>query len=57
MPLHFRLTKRLGPLRLDLSRRGISPSLHVGPVGYSPRGRRWSVRLPGPFRYVFSRRR
>ncbi|MGR6967444.1 DUF4236 domain-containing protein [Geodermatophilus sp. URMC 61] len=57
MPLHFRLTKRLGPLRLDISRRGISPSLHVGPVGYSPRGRRWSVRLPGPFRYVFSRRR
>ncbi len=57
MPLHFRLTKRLGPLRLDLSRRGISPSLHVGRVGYSPRGRRWSVRLPGPFRYVFSRRR
>jgi hypothetical protein len=57
MPLHFRLTKRLGPLRLDLTRRGISPSLHAGPVGYSPRGRRWSVRLPGPFRYVFSRRR
>ena len=57
MPLHFRLTKRLGPLRLDISRRGISPSLHVGPVGYSPRGRRWSVRLPGPFRYVWSRRR
>ena len=57
MPFDFRLTKRLGPLRLDLSRRGISPSLHVGPVGYSPRGRRWSVRLPGPFRYVFSRRR
>ncbi len=57
MPLHFRLTKRLGPLRLDLSRRGISPSLHAGPVGYSLRGRRWSVRLPGPCRYVFSRRR
>ncbi len=57
MPLHFRLTKRLGPLHLHISRRGISPSLHVGPVGYSPRGRRWSVRLPGPFRYVFSRRR
>ncbi len=57
MPLHFRLTKRLGPLRLDVDRRGVWPSLHVGPVGYSPRGRRWSVRLPGPFRYVFSRRR
>ena len=57
MPFDFRLTKRLGPLCLHLSRRGISPSLHVGPVGYSPRRRRWSVRLPGPFRYVFSRRR
>ncbi len=57
MPFDFRLTKRLGPLHLHLSRRGISPSLHVGPVGYSRRGRRWSVRLPGPFRYVFSRRR
>ena len=57
MPFDFRVTKRLGPLHLHLSRRGISPSLHVGPVGYSPRRRRWSVRLPGPFRYVFSRRR
>ena len=57
MPLHFRLTKRLGPLHLDVSRRGVSPSFHVGPVGYRPRGRRWSVRLPGPFRYVWSRRR
>lgn len=57
MPFHFRWTKRIGPLHLDVSRRGIRPSLHVGPVGYSPRGRRWSVRLPGPFRYVFSRRR
>ena len=57
MPFDFRLTKRLGPLHLDLDRRGISPSVHVGPVGYSPRGRRWSVKLPGPFRYVWSRRR
>ena len=57
MPFHFRYTKRLGPLHLNIGRGGVSPSLHVGPVGYSPRGRRWSVRLPGPFRYVFSRRR
>jgi len=57
VPLHFRVTKRLGPLRLHLGRRGLSTSFHAGPVGYSPRGRRWSVRLPGPFRYVFSRRR
>ena len=56
MPFSFRLTKRLGPLHLNVGRRGVSPSFHVGPVGYSPRGRRWSVRLPGPFRYVFSRR-
>ena len=57
MPFSFRLTKRLGPLHLDIGRHGVSPSFHVGPVGYSPRGRRWSVRLPGPFRYVWSRRR
>ena len=57
MPFHLLFTKLLGPLHLHIVRGGVSPSLHVGPVGYSPRGRRWSVRLPGPFRYVFSRRR
>jgi hypothetical protein len=57
MPFSLRWTKRLGPLHLDVSRRGVSPSFHVGPVGYRPRGRRWSLRLPGPFRYVWSRRR
>ena len=57
MPFSFRWTKRLGPLHLDVSRQGVSPSVHVGPIGYRPRGRRWSVRLPGPFRYVWSRRR
>ena len=57
MPFSFRFTKRLGPLHLNVGRRGVSLSLHVGPVGYSPRGPRWSVRLPGPFRYVWSRRR
>jgi hypothetical protein len=57
MPFSFRWTKRLGPLHLDVSRRGVSPSVHVGPIGYRPRGRRWSVRLPGPFHYVWSRRR
>jgi hypothetical protein len=57
MPFHIRWTKRIGPLHVDVDRRGVSPSFHAGPVGYSPRGRRWSVELPGPFRYVFSRRR
>lgn len=55
-PLRFRRSLSLGPVRLNLSRRGVSPSVRVGPVSHSLRTRRTSVRLPGPFSWVFGRR-
>jgi hypothetical protein len=58
VPLKFRTTKSFGPLRLTFTgRRRPSARLQVGPVGYTPRAGRWSVRLPGPFTWAGRRRR
>lgn len=56
MALTFRKSLSFGPLRLSLSKRGLSPSVRIGPVSHSLRTRRTSVRLPGPFSWVFGRR-
>lgn len=45
MPFSFRKSKKLSPLRLTASKRGISPSVSVGPVTVGRRGP--SVRLGG----------
>jgi hypothetical protein len=46
-PLRIRKSLSFGPLRLSLSKRGVTPSVRAGRV---------SVRLPGPFSWVFGRR-
>ncbi|MGH9177410.1 MAG: DUF4236 domain-containing protein [Acidimicrobiales bacterium] len=49
MPFTFRRSKKLGPLRLTVGKRGLSASTGVGPLrrGWSSAGRRsWSLRLP-----------
>jgi hypothetical protein len=53
-PLRIRKSLSFGPLRLSLSKRGVTPSVRAGRVSASRRG--VSVRLPGPFSWVFGRR-
>lgn len=56
-PVRFRRTMRLGALRLNLSRRGVSPSIRLGPVTRSLRTGRTSLNLPGPFSWISRGRR
>jgi hypothetical protein len=51
-PLRFRTTRKIGPLRLTFTDRGVSTSVKVGDVSYSPKRRRATVNLPGPFSWV-----
>ena len=55
-PFRFRKTLGIGPLRLNLGRRGVSPSLRVGRVTRNLRTGRTSVNLPGPWTWVSRRR-
>lgn len=54
MSFRFRKSIRFGPLRLSLSRRGVSTSLTAGGVTVSRRGT--SVNLPGPFSWFSGRK-
>lgn len=54
-PLRFRLSRRLGPVRLNLSKRGVSPSLTAGRVTTSRRGT--SLRLLPGLSWWFGRGR
>lgn len=56
-PFRFRKSVGLGPLRLNVGRRGVSPSLRVGRVSRSLRTGRTSVNLPGPFTWFSGGRR
>jgi hypothetical protein len=49
MSLLFRKAIRLGPVRLNLSKSGVSWSLRLGPWSWNSRSRRQRVDLPGPF--------
>lgn len=57
MPLHFRRTVRLGPLRVHLTERGPSWSVKLGPLSWSSRARASRVDLPGGVSYRPRRRR
>ncbi len=48
MGIIFRKSIKLGPVRLNLSRRGVSTSVKAGPVSVNSRSRRVRVNLPGP---------
>jgi hypothetical protein len=52
--LRFRKSLRFGPIRLNLSKRGVSTSVTAGPVSVSRRGT--SVNLPGPFSWFSGRK-
>jgi hypothetical protein len=54
-PFRFRKTVRLGALRLNLSRGGVSPSVRLGPVTRSLRTGRTTINLPGPFTWTSRR--
>jgi hypothetical protein len=56
-PIRFRKSVGLGPLRLNVSRRGVSPTVRVGRVSRSLRTGRTSVNLPGPFTWFSGGRR
>ncbi len=56
-PLVFRRRIRFGPLVLHFGRRGPSTSVKVGPVTHNLRSGRTSLNLPGPWSWVFGRRR
>lgn len=55
MPLRLRWRPRLGPLRFNVTGRGLrSVSMKVGPFTWNPtRGRLWT-NLPGPLYYTGS---
>lgn len=58
MPIRWRKTWRLGPLRLNFTQRGFTSwSVKVGPWSWNSRQRRQRVDLPGPFRWEEDRRR
>lgn len=48
MSIIFRKSIKLGPLRVNVSRRGASLSAQAGPVSANSRARRVRVNLPGP---------
>lgn len=52
MGLILRKSVKLGPLRLNLSRRGASLSAQAGPVSANSRSRRLRVNLPGPLAWT-----
>ncbi|HOW93616.1 MAG TPA: DUF4236 domain-containing protein [Mycolicibacterium fallax] len=56
MPIYLRKAIVLGPLRINLSRSGISWSVVIGPWSWNSRARRSRLDLPGPFAWVFGRR-
>lgn len=56
-PIRFRRRIGLGPIRLNVSSRGVSPSVRVGPVTGNVRSGRTSINLPGPFSWVSRGRR
>jgi hypothetical protein len=48
MSFRFRKRPRLGPLRFNVTERGLrSVSIKVGPVTWNPRRRRVTTNLPG----------
>lgn len=50
----WRKSKKIGPFRVNASKRGIGTSIGLGPfrVSRSARGKRsWSLRFPFGFRY------
>jgi len=49
MGLRFRRSVGAGPLRLSVSRSGVTPGLRLGPLTLSTRG--WSFRLGGGVSY------
>lgn len=54
MGLRLRMRRKLGPIRINLSRSGVSTSLTVGGVTINPKRRRAWVNLPGPFYWTQS---
>jgi hypothetical protein len=56
MGLILRKRIKVGPFTLNLTRRGVSTSVRVGPVTYGGRHRRTTVSLPGPFSWWFKRK-
>lgn len=57
MPIRFRKVIRFGPLRLNLSRSGVSTTVKIGPASWNSRRKRGRVDLPGPFSYETERHR
>ena len=57
VPLYFSRSVRLGPVRLHLSRSGISWSVGIGRWSWNSRTRTQRVDLPGPFSWRSRRRR
>lgn len=57
MPLHFRRSLRLGPVRAHVTEHGLSWTLKVGPWSWNSRSRTQRVDLPGPFSWSPRRRR
>jgi len=52
MGIIFRKSIKLGPLRLNLSKRGASLTAKAGPASVNSRSRRVRVNLPGPFSWT-----
>ncbi len=57
MPVIFRRSIPLGPLRLNLSNTGLSWTLKLGPWSWNSRSRAQRVDLPGPLSWRQRRRR
>ena len=56
MGLRFRKTLRLGPLRFNFTKRGLSSwGLKIGPWSWNARSGRQSVDLPGPWSWTSNR--
>lgn len=52
MPIRFRKTLKLGPVRWNFTRHGLSSwSIKLGPLSWNSRRRRAALDLPGPFRW------
>lgn len=58
MGLRFRKVVRLGPVLFNFGKRGYSSTtLKLGQLSRNSRSRRWTLDLPGPFSWVFGKRR
>ena len=55
-PIYLRKAIRFGPLRLNLSRSGISWTVKVGPWSWNSRTRAQRLDLPGPISWRQPRR-